>query len=85
MMGDRHEPAADVAVRAQAGVRPHGGQERLGPRVIGVGRTDHREADPQHDGPVAFDDDLERRLGRHVPSDATRSGSAKAALRSWIK
>ena len=74
-VGDRHEPAADVAVRTQAGIRPHGGQERLGPCVVGVGGGEQGPAHAHHDRPVLAHDVLER---SHRPMMSRRRVTARS-------
>ena len=65
VVGDRHQPAPDVAVRPQVGVGPQGGQERLRPGVVGVDRAEQGAADPHHHRAVLGHDRFER-LHRHT-------------------
>ena len=59
--------ASTLASAGQVRVGPQGGQERLRPGVVGVGRPEDGPADPQHGRAVHRDDRLERLLaGGHL-------------------
>ena len=65
-MGDRDQPAAQVAVVLQLRVGTQGGEEGLLEAVLGVGAADSPPQHRHHIGGVLVDQSLERRQLGHL-------------------
>ena len=73
--------ASHVGVGREVGIGPQGGEERLGPGVVGVGPGQQGPADPQDGRPVLVHDLLERSFGAHRRVDDDRGQNVRSTSR----
>lgn len=71
---DGDQPRLHVRVGRQVGVGAKRGQERLGPRVIGVDGAEDRSTDTQDRRTVGLHDRVERWFSCHAWQTTARSG-----------